>query len=140
MVSAAAATGLTSRSPARPGPGARAALAPPGTGQARGGSRTPGRRWSAAGLVEGVEDLLGFGAAGVVGVNVDPPYGVAGVEDDGGGHRQCDGAAGVDAGQVQSQLELGGGSGLRGRWVRMPSRRAMTLPGSQTTVKAGVRA
>ena len=100
MVSAAGADGLTSRFPPRPGLAAALALGC--------------RRWSMADLVEGVEDLLGFGAAGVVGVDVDPPHGVAGVEDDGGGHRQHDGAVGVDSGQVQSQLELGG-SGLRGR-------------------------
>ena len=59
-------------------------------------------------VVEGVDDLLGFGAGAVVGVDVDPPDGAAGVEDDGGGHRQGDGAVGVDAGQVESEVQLGG--------------------------------
>ena len=68
----------------------------------------PGTSSSAAELVQGVEDLPGFGAGAVIGVDVDPPYGAAGVEDDGGGHRQGDGAVGVDAGQVESELQLGG--------------------------------
>ena len=58
--------------------------------------------------VEGIDDLLGFGAGAVVGVDVDPPDGATGVEDDGGGHRQGDGAVGVDAGQVESEVQLGG--------------------------------
>ena len=59
-------------------------------------------------MVEGVDGLPGFGAGAVVGVDVDPPDGAAGVEDDGGGHRQGGGAVGVDAGQVESEVQLGG--------------------------------
>src|SRR3984957_3021033 len=64
-------------------------------------------------VIEGVDDLLGFGASAVVGVDVDPLDGAVGVEDDGGGHRQGVGAVGVDAGQVESEVQLGGAG--RGR-------------------------
>jgi hypothetical protein len=49
-------------------------------------------------VVKGRDDLLRFGTGAVVGVNVNPSDGVAGIEDDSGGHRQGDGAVGVDAG------------------------------------------
>jgi hypothetical protein len=59
-------------------------------------------------VVEGIEDLLGFGGAGVIRVDVDPPHGVGGVKDESGGHRQGFGAVGVDVGRIESELELGG--------------------------------
>ena len=64
-------------------------------------------------LVKDADDLPGLGAGAVVRVDVDPPDGAAGVEDDGGGHRQGDGAVGVDVGQVESEVQLGG-AGLAG--------------------------
>jgi hypothetical protein len=39
-------------------------------------------------------------------VDADPPDGAAGVADDGGGHRQGDGAVGADAGQVESEAAV----------------------------------
>ena len=88
--------------------------------------------WSEGELVEGVEDLLGFGAGAVVGVDIDPAQHVLGVEDRHGRHRQRGGGVGVDRGQVQPELELRR-AGLGEGAVRMPSWPAMVLPGSETT-------
>jgi len=55
-------------------------------------------------LLQGAEDLLGFGADAVAGMDVDPADSVAGIEDHGGGHGQGHGAVGVDVGQVESEL------------------------------------
>ena len=88
-----------------------AASRPLTLGNAPAGSAGPDRQFTSPDpleAVEGVDDLLGFGAGAVVGVDVDPPDGAAGVEGDGGGHRQGDGAVGVDAGQVESEVQLGG--------------------------------
>src|ERR1700761_9473928 len=68
----------------------------------------PERRWSVSQGVKSAQDLMRSGAGAVVGMDVDPSNSVAGIEDDGGGHRQGGGAVGVDAGQVESELQLGG--------------------------------
>jgi hypothetical protein len=59
-------------------------------------------------VTEGADDLPGFSAGAVVGMDVDPPYGPVGVEDDGGGHRRGVSAIGVNAGQVKPELQLSG--------------------------------
>jgi len=79
-------------------------------------------------VVKGGYDLLGFGAGAVVGMDVNPPDSVAGIEDDGGGHRQGDGAVGVDPVQVESELQLGARASSDG-CVRMPRWPAMMLQG-----------
>jgi hypothetical protein len=83
----------------------------PGRGNAPAGSAGTDRQFTSSDpleVVEGVDDLPGFGAGAVVRVDVDPLDGAVGVEDDGGGHRQGDGAVGVDVGQVESEVQLGG--------------------------------
>ena len=49
-------------------------------------------------------------------MDVDPADHVVGIDDDGGGHRDGGGAIGVDSGEVEAEVELGG-PGLR-RWLR----------------------
>ena len=53
----------------------------------------PGSRRSVPELVQGIDDLMRVGSGGVIGMDVYPPSGVAGVQDDGGGQRQGDGGA-----------------------------------------------
>ena len=53
----------------------------PGRGNAPGGSAGTDRQFTSPDpleVVEGVDDLLGFGAGAVVGVDVDPPDGATG--------------------------------------------------------------
>jgi hypothetical protein len=46
------------------------------------GQDSGGLLWPVPEVTESVDDLPGFGTGAVVGVNVDPPDGAAGIEDD----------------------------------------------------------
>jgi len=66
-------------------------------------------------VVECGEDLLGFGAGGVVGVDIDPADHPIGVDGQRRRHRQAGSAVGVHGGQIEPEAELGlprfGGAG-----------------------------
>ncbi len=82
-----------------------------------------------------------LGAGAVVGVHVDPPHDVAGVEDRHGRHRHAGGAVrlGVDGRQVEAENSSCAARASSDGWVRMPRVRAMPLPGSDSTGEAQVR-
>jgi hypothetical protein len=93
--------------------------------------------WSAAKLVDGVENLCGFGAGAVVGVDVDPPERAVGVKDIHRGHGERHGPVGVHLREVQSELELGG-PGFLGPSGEDAELAADPVAGSETTAKAKV--
>ena len=54
------------------------------------------------------EDVGHLGAGGVVGLDVDEAHGAILIDDEHGGSGQADCALGVDLGQVETELALGG--------------------------------
>ena len=63
---------------------------------------------SYASVFERGDDVGHLGAGGVVGLDVDEAHDAILIDDEHGGSGQADGALGVDLGQVETELALGG--------------------------------